>query len=133
MTASLLMVVQPHAYYLVVEDYLPAGAEVLDSNLKTSQLGQFEVPEAPIDTQPQINPRRPYDDGWGWWLFNNPQVYDDHISWTVDYLPAGSYELTYKLVLNQPGEYRVLPAQSYEFYFPEVRGNSAGATFTIGQ
>jgi uncharacterized protein YfaS (alpha-2-macroglobulin family) len=138
-TASSLMDVHltvslPHdAYYLVVEDYLPAGAEVLDSNLKTSQLGQFEVTEAPIDTQPQINPRRPYDDGWGWWLFNNPQVYDDHISWTVDYLPAGSYELTYKLVLNQPGEYRVLPAQSYEFYFPEVRGNSAGATFTIGQ
>jgi uncharacterized protein YfaS (alpha-2-macroglobulin family) len=108
------------AYYLIVEDYIPAGAEILDTNLKTSQ-----------QITPDYDPRAPFSDGWGWWYFNNPQIFDEHIAWSVDYLPAGTYELTYRLVLNQPGEYRVLPASAWEFYFPEVQGNSTGVVFKI--
>jgi uncharacterized protein YfaS (alpha-2-macroglobulin family) len=108
------------AYYLVVEDYIPAGAEILDTSLKTSQ--QVSV---------EYNPRDPFNRGWGWWYFNNPQIYDEHIAWSVEYLPAGTYELTYTLVLNQPGDYRVLPARAWEFYFPDVQGNSAGEVFMI--
>ena len=108
------------AYYLVVEDYIPAGAEILDANLKTSQQVNLEY-----------DPRDPFGYGWGWWYSNNPQVYDERITWNVDYLPAGTYELIYVLVPNQPGEYRVLPARAWEFYFPEVQGNSAGEVFVI--
>jgi hypothetical protein len=108
------------AYYLVVEDYIPAGAEILNTNLKTSQ--QLGV---------EYNPRDPFEGGWGWWYFNDPQIYDERIAWSVDHLPAGTYELTYTLVLNQPGDYRVLPARAWEFYFPEVQGNGAGAVFNI--
>jgi uncharacterized protein YfaS (alpha-2-macroglobulin family) len=108
------------AYYLIVEDYIPAGAEILETSLKTSQ--QFSA---------EYNLYDPFDAGWGWWYFNNPQVYDERIAWSVDYLPPGTYELTYLLVLNQPGEYRVLPALAWEFYFPEVQGNGAGTVFTI--
>jgi uncharacterized protein YfaS (alpha-2-macroglobulin family) len=108
------------AYYLVVEDYIPAGAEILDTNLKTSQ--QFVI---------EPDPRDPFKFGWGWWYFNNPQVFDERIAWSVDYVPSGTYELTYTLVPNQPGEYRVLPARAWEYYFPEVQGNSAGEVFII--
>jgi uncharacterized protein YfaS (alpha-2-macroglobulin family) len=108
------------AYYLIVEDYIPAGAEILETSLKTSQ--QFSA---------EYNLYDPFDAGWGWWYFNNPQVYDERVAWSVDYLPPGTYELTYLLVLNQPGEYRVLPALAWEFYFPEVQGNGAGTVFTI--
>jgi uncharacterized protein YfaS (alpha-2-macroglobulin family) len=108
------------AYYLVVEDYVPAGSEILDTSLKTSQ--QFIG---------EPDPRNPFAIGWGWWYFNNPQVYDERIAWSVDYLPAGTYELTYTLVPNQPGEYRVLPARAWEFYFPEVLGHGAGGVFEI--
>ncbi len=107
------------AYYLVVEDYIPAGAEIVDTSLKTSQ--QFS----------EYDLRDPFEDGWGWWYFNTPQIYDEHISWAVKYLPAGTYELTYTLVLNQPGQYRVIPARAWQFYFPEVQGNSAGLIFEI--
>ena len=110
------------AYYLVVEDYIPAGAELLDANLKTSQ--QFSI---------DYDPRNPFGAGWGWWYFNDPQIYDERIAWSVDYLPSGTYELTYTFVLNQPGEYRVLPSRAWEFYFPEVQGNSAGAVFVIDE
>jgi len=107
------------AYYLVVEDHIPAGAEIVDTSLKTSQ--QFS----------EYDLRDPFEDGWGWWYFNTPQIYDDHIAWAVKYLPAGTYELTYTLVLSQPGQYRVIPARAWQFYFPEVQGNSAGMIFEI--
>ena len=92
----------------------------MDSNLKTSQQF-FSEPD----------PRDPFEQGWGWWYFNDPQVYDERIAWSVDYLPAGTYELTYTVVPNQPGEYRVLPARAWEFYFPEVQGHGAGQIFMI--
>jgi uncharacterized protein YfaS (alpha-2-macroglobulin family) len=122
-TVRLTLTLPETAYYLMVEDYLPAGAEVLDTSLKTSQQGAV----------PQYDPARPLDDGWGWWYFNRPQIYDDRIAWATDSLPPGTYELTYQLTVLEPGEYRVLPARAYQFYFPEVQGTSAGEIFEIGQ
>ncbi|MBN1668024.1 MAG: hypothetical protein JW862_13095, partial [Anaerolineales bacterium] len=115
-TVRVIFTLAQDSYHLVVEDYIPAGAEILDTSLLTSQLG--------ADQSVRL-------DGWGWWYFNAPLIFDDHIAWTADYLPAGTYELSYLLVPTQPGEYRVLPARAWEFYFPEVQGSSAGAVVTI--
>ncbi len=112
-----LALVVPHeTRYLALEDYIPAGAEVLDVSLQTSQQGG-EASAPPTLYQE--------------WLFASPQIFDDHILWRAAYLSPGTYEVTYLLVLNQPGEYRVLPARAYGVYFPELQGRSAGATFTI--
>jgi uncharacterized protein YfaS (alpha-2-macroglobulin family) len=125
--ARVTITLEDAAYYLLVEDYLPAGTEVLDTSLKTSQLG---IPEE--QTQgPLYDVRRPFEKGWGWWFFTDPTIYDDHISWASAFVPAGTYELTYLLVVLQPGEYSVLPARSWMFYFPEVQGNSAGTVFAV--
>ena len=118
--ARLAITLKNAAYYLVVEDYIPSGAELVDTDLKTSQ--QFSI---------QYDPRDPFKAGWGWWYFNDPQIYDERIAWSVDYLPAGTYELTYIFLPNQPGEYRALPSHAWEFYFPEVQGNSAGMLIVI--
>jgi hypothetical protein len=118
----------PHdRYFLAVSDYIPAGAEILDTSLKTSQQGMDEG----AGVEQTFDPRRPFEQGWGWWYFNQPQIYDDHIAWTASYLPAGTYELTYTLVLLQPGEYQVIPASSWQLYFPEVQANSGGDRFQI--
>ena len=116
----LTIMVPQTAYYLLVEDYFPAGTEVLDTSLKTSQLGATGY-----------LPKDPFGEGWGWWYFSDPQVYDDHIAWAVENLPPGTYEFTYKLVVMTPGEYRVLPARAWQFYFPEVQGSSGGEVFAI--
>lgn len=123
----LTVTAQQDSYYLVVEDFIPAGAEVLDTRLKTSQQFAGEL------TAQLYDERRPFADGWGWWYFNSPRIFDERIAWAADYVPAGTYEFTYILVLGQAGEYRVLPARAFQFYFPEVQGNSAGAVFTIGE
>jgi uncharacterized protein YfaS (alpha-2-macroglobulin family) len=117
----LTLTIPETTYYLLVEDSFPAGAEVLDASLKTSQTG----------TDLQFNPHSPFEGGWGWWNFNDPRVFDDHITWSVDWLPAGTYEFTYQFVPVLPGEFRVIPARAYQNYFPEVQGSSAGEIFEI--
>lgn len=125
-TARLTLVLPNDAHYVMVEDFIPAGMEVLNRNLKTSQ--QADETTA---VQVQFDDQDPFADGWGWWLFHEPQIRDDSILFAADYLPAGTYELTYTLVPLQAGEYRVLPAHAWEAFFPEVQGTSAGAVLEI--
>jgi uncharacterized protein YfaS (alpha-2-macroglobulin family) len=127
-TARLTLVLPHEAHYVMVEDFIPAGMEILNRSLKTSQQGLEE-------TEPQVEIRfddsAPFAEGWGWWLFHEPQIRDDRILFTADTLPAGTYVLTYTLIPLQAGEYRVLPAHAWESFFPEVQGTSAGAVFEI--
>jgi hypothetical protein len=114
------------AYYLQIQDYIPAGADILDSSLKTSQQGEQDQS---IETR--YDASDPFGEGWGWWYFNKPQIYKDHILWSADSLPAGTYVLTYTIIPSLPGQYRVLPARAWQAYFPEVQGTSAGTVFEI--
>ncbi|MBN1304170.1 MAG: Ig-like domain-containing protein [Anaerolineales bacterium] len=121
----LTLTVPRDTYYLQVKDYIPAGSEILDQVLKTSQQGEEAVEIEYYD------PERPYASGWGWWLFNRPQIHDEYILWTSDYLPSGTYELTYTIVPLQAGQFRVLPAHTWLTFFPEVQGTSNGTIFEI--
>lgn len=112
-------------YYVVVKDAIPAGAEVINLKLNTAPLVQEGSSDLPVDVLD------PYADGWGWWWFDEPAITDDGIQWIASYLPAGTYTLTYKLQPLLAGEFRVLPARAYDYYFPEVEGRSAGTIFTI--
>jgi len=125
-TAQLTLVVPDDAYYVMAEDYIPAGMEILNRNLKTSQQA-IDGTEVEV----QFEAKDPFASGWGWWLFHDPQIRDDSILFSADYLPAGTYVLTYTLVPLQAGEYRVLPAHAWESFFPEVQGTSAGTVFEI--
>ncbi len=125
-TVKLTLTLPNDAYYLMVQDYIPAGSDILDTTLKTSQQGEQNQ-----GVQAQFDPSDPFGEGWGWWYFNQPQIYSSHISWSADYLPAGTYELTYSLIPSLAGIYHVLPAHAWQAYFPEVQGTSAGALFEI--
>jgi len=112
----------------MVEEHIPAGMEILNRNLKTSQLGvDVDTPKVQV----QFDDKDPFANGWGWWLFHDPQIRDEGILFTADYLPAGTYVLTYTLVPLQAGEYQVLPAHAWQAFFPEVQGTSAGAVFEV--
>jgi len=125
-TARLTLVLPHDSYYVMVEDFIPAGMEILNRSLKTTQQA---IDSTEIEVQ--FDDNDPFANGWGWWLFHEPQVRDDGILFTSDYLPAGTYVLTYTLIPLQVGEYRVLPAHAWESFFPEVQGTSAGAVFEI--
>ncbi len=126
LTARVTVTLPNDAYYFLLEDFIPAGANILDPSLKTSQQGE-ESQSVDI----QFDERDPFGAGWGWWYFNRPQIYRERILWSADYLPAGTYVLTYTIIPSLPGEYRVLPAHAWLAYFPEVQGTTAGAVFKI--
>jgi len=127
-SAQLTLVLPHDAYYVLIEDHIPAGTEILNRNLKTSQQG---ADTTQVQAQVQFDDKNPFANGWGWWLFNDPQIRDDSILFSANYLPAGTYVLTYTLVPLQAGEYRILPAHAWQSFFPEVQGTSAGAVFEI--
>ena len=126
-TAQLTLTLPNDSYYVMVEDHIPAGTEVLNQNLKTSQQQGVDG----TDVQVQFDDDDPFRYGWGWWLINSPQIRDNGILFTSDYLPAGTYVLTYTLVPVQAGEFQVLPAHAWQSFFPEVQGTSAGTVFEI--
>jgi uncharacterized protein YfaS (alpha-2-macroglobulin family) len=102
LTARLTLTLPNDSYYVMLEDYIPAGTEILNQVLKTSQQG-----EDGTDVQVIYDTDDPFTRGWGWWYFNDPQIRDDRITWTADYLPAGTYEMAYTLIPTQAGEFRV--------------------------
>jgi len=126
LTARLTLTLPNDSYYVMLEDHIPAGTEILNQTLKTSQQGQDGT-----DVQVVFDADDPFARGWGWWYFNNPQIRDERITWTADYLPAGTYELTYSLIPAQAGQFRVLPAHVWQSFFPDVQGTSAGTIFEI--
>ena len=126
LTARLTLTLPNNSYYIMLEDYIPAGTEILNQTLKTSQQGTDST-----SVQTAYDAENPFARGWGWWYFNNPQIHDDSMTWTADYLPAGTYELTYTLIPAQAGEFHVLPAHAWQAFFPDVQGTSAGTIFTI--
>ncbi len=126
LTARLTFTLQNDSYYVVLDDFIPAGMELLNRTLKTSQQG-----ENTTEAQVVVDDEHPYSQGWGWWYFNQPQLHDDRISWMADYLPAGTYELTYTLLPTSAGEFHVLPAHAWLAFFPDVQGTSAGTVFEI--
>jgi alpha-2-macroglobulin len=112
---------------VVVEDFIPAGAEVVNLTLKTSQRVVLPLSEG----GQAYDPANPFRDGWGGWIFGSPIIYDDHIRWVASSLPAGTYVLTYLLTPLQVGEFRLVPARAYQYYFQDVEGSTAGAVFKI--
>jgi uncharacterized protein YfaS (alpha-2-macroglobulin family) len=121
---SLTMIIPHDMVNVMVEDNIPAGTEIINRQFLTTQM-------FPEEEQPLFNPRNPFDQGWGWWYFREPQIYDDHILWTAEFLPAGTYTLTYELYPYQRGVYQVLPAHAWQYFYPEVQGTSSGSLFAI--
>ena len=118
---KLTLIAPTDLYYVVVEDYLPAGTEALDSSLATTSL---------VAGQPQLSRANDGND-WGRAYFTHTELRDEKAVLFADYLPAGVYEYTYTIRAIVPGEYRVIPTQATQMYFPEVFGRSDGGLFRV--
>jgi uncharacterized protein YfaS (alpha-2-macroglobulin family) len=116
------LIVPSDAHYVVLEDPIPAGAEVVDTSLLTTSV---------IGEAPQLSPRDPFYYGWGWWWWSNTQIRANKVQLSASYLPAGTYQYTYTIRLGLAGEYSVIPTTAFEQYFPEVFARAEGTRFTI--
>jgi len=121
-----LTIIAPNdLYYVMVEDPIPAGSAAVDPNLSTSSV---------LSESGQLtNTSNALRYGWGWWWFTRTEFRDEKVVMYADSLPAGSYEYRYTIRLGLAGEYRVMPPNGHEFYFPDVYGRGSGIIFTISE
>lgn len=120
---KLTLVVPSDLHYAVIEDPLPAGAEAVDTSLKTTQSTAQE---------PELQPEES-SDGWFFWLPSHSELRDEKVALFATYLPRGAYTYSYQMRASLPGRFLTLPATGYEMYFPDVWGRSAGGVFEITQ
>ncbi len=95
---------------VVLEDFLPAGLEAINPNLRTSS---------------SDNTNNYYG------YFYHTEYHDDRVSTFAEYLPAGIYEFTYRARSTTPGTYHHPAATAYEMYTPDISGHSSAGYLTI--
>jgi uncharacterized protein YfaS (alpha-2-macroglobulin family) len=119
---KMTVIVPEDRYYVMLEDFLPAGLEGIDFTLKTSEeeLNYDEVSDC-----------QDFDCLWKENYFNYSEVRDDRVMYFADYLPAGVYEVNYFVRATTPGVFIDQPALAQETYFPEVFGRSAASRFSV--
>jgi alpha-2-macroglobulin len=123
--ARMTIIVPEDRYYVMVEDFLPAGLEGVDFSLKTSQTGLQDL--EPV--YGKGGGKGYYD--YSRWAFNYSEVRDDRMMYFADSLPKGVYEIEYFVRATTPGKFHDLPALAQELYFPEVFGRSEGKVFEV--
>jgi uncharacterized protein YfaS (alpha-2-macroglobulin family) len=102
---------------VVVEDPLPAGLEALDTRLKTTS----EAVKSAVKAA-----QKP-----AWQPWAQVDVRADKIALFATLLPRGAHQYTYLARAALAGEYRVLPTNGREQYFPEVFARADGRRFVV--
>lgn len=110
--------------FVAVEDFIPAGVELINLNLDTENKSLL------AEEQNDYDWRRNYD--------NNRKLYpsmkelrDDRLFLFKENLPAGEYEYDYFVRALIPGKFHHLPAIVSEMYFPENFARTSGRYFTV--
>ena len=100
--------------FVVVEDFIPAGFEIINTSLATESQEQA----AALDT-PQ------------WNGFERDEKYDDRIAAFADYLPAGTHAYSYLVTASVAGTFAYPSLWASQMYEPAVFGRNATETIVI--
>ena len=115
----LQVVVQDRRHYVVVDDPLPAGLELVNTEYKTSAHHALD--------EERDGERFDYSS----WRFNHRELRDERSLHFADELEPGAYTLTVIARATARGTYIVPPTRSEEMYHPEVFGRSATDRMTV--
>jgi uncharacterized protein YfaS (alpha-2-macroglobulin family) len=103
--------------FLALRLPIPAGAEVIDGSLATSQAVRAEA-ESPGREE-------------GWYYEPIQRVYDDEVRFLYDSFPRGKREVSFLMRTTTPGSFLVPPAMAELMYEAEVFGRTSGRTYRI--
>ena len=106
---------------VIIEDPLAAGLESINESLKNVITLSSK---RPASSRKDVNPYSQY-------YFYHKEFRDSSTAFFADYLPAGVYEIMYKVRATTPGKYHYAPARAYEMYTPDVSGHSDGGWLEI--
>jgi uncharacterized protein YfaS (alpha-2-macroglobulin family) len=132
-----LTITVPEEYHAVsIEDFIPAGFELVNTRLATEALPVEEgsgrgawgevspYNNAGMDGAVDPTPNYPLTPDF-------EELRDDRVFAFREYLAPGVYTYEYHLRALVPGTFKHLPATVSEMYFPEVFGRTAGGVFTV--
>jgi hypothetical protein len=122
---TLTMVAESQRNQVALVDPLPAGLEILNTDLPITQ----ELPP-PAPGEGDVVPLPADRWWWGtWWNHTNQR--DDRAEAFAYLLPAGTYSYSYVARATTPGTFVVPPTRAEEMYAPETFGRAASDTVTI--
>lgn len=106
---------------LVIEDYLPAGFEGVNSSLQNE-----------VSTKQHIVREKTQGEEKAYEMYySHMDMMDDRTAIFADIMSQGLYKYTYAVKAVTPGTYKLRPAQAYEMYAPEIRSNTQGYEITV--
>ena len=110
--------------FVAVEDFIPAGVELINFNLATEDKSLLNEEQNDYD--------------WARGYYDNKKLHpnmkelrDDRLFLFKENLPAGEYEYDYYVRVLIPGKFYHLPAVVSEMYFPENFGRTSGGYFEV--
>jgi alpha-2-macroglobulin len=118
--------------FVVLDDPLPAGLEVVDLSLRTvSPFGAHDSPyEEMMDEAGGAWAYGRWDSGM-WSPFDHREYRDDRVVYSATVLWPGTHSATYLARATTAGTFLYPPAHAEEMYNPAVNGRSGGGTFTV--
>ncbi|HXG01752.1 MAG TPA: hypothetical protein VNL69_13230, partial [Bacteroidota bacterium] len=118
---TLRVVTPQQRNYVVVDDPLPAGFQIINTSLQTesTELGR-ELTEL----------RRQEEQRW-WGSFNHRELHDDRVLLFADELSAGVHTFTYLARAITPGSFAMPATHAEMMYEPEVFGRTGSTQIKI--
>ncbi|HEY6951019.1 MAG TPA: hypothetical protein VI758_01360, partial [Bacteroidota bacterium] len=104
--------------FIVVDDPVPAGLEIINTSFQTSG--------ANLPEQEQNQ-----SEWWTWNPFRHREMYDDRALFFADYLPAGSYTLTYLVRATSYGTFEAPATRAEGMYEPEIFGQTSSRLIRV--
>ncbi len=107
------------SWYVIVEDYLPAGLEGLNERLATTSYVAREYGDEEFSWQKNG--------------YNRKDVLDDRVAFFITQLMPGTHTYSYLARVTHAGTFYATPAQVYLMYAPEVWGSSGSGQLVIAE
>jgi uncharacterized protein YfaS (alpha-2-macroglobulin family) len=108
-----------HRRWIAMVDPLPAGLEAVNPRLATA------VTTGGTAASPGRGQR-----GLSW---AHQELRDDQVQWFADWMPQGTYVLSYQARATIDGSFAVAPARIEAMYQPEVMGRTTSTTLTVSR
>lgn len=118
--------------FVVVDDAVPGGLEPVNRDLATAS--EVDAAKAGMEYSDASYWFR-FDDwieyGYSRWSFYHQELRHQSVRFYSEYLPAGSYHLSYVAQAIAPGAFQIAPVRAEEMYDPDVFGQGARAELLI--
>ena len=114
------------------EDPLAVGKELLVTlTLQTEQPLPYMVIEEPLPSGFEVIESFLQNNGRGWSPYQNVERRDNRLVFYLDEVPEGEIEVHYLIRAELPGEFHTNPTHAWCMYYPEVESWSRTGTLTV--